>query len=153
MIRQSQTRPANQAAGGDRLPLTAETYRRVQDELERLRRQRLEHEEEDEAIINARLSRVETILARAEIVEHESDGQTVAIGSAVTLLDQESGRTERYVIDGAHGSMDADVISALSPMGTGLIGSERGDVVRVELPSGRVRMFTVLDVAQQQAVA
>jgi transcription elongation GreA/GreB family factor len=33
-------------------------------------------------------------------------------------------------------------------MGVALIGSERGQVVHVELPNGRVRTFTVLDVAQ-----
>jgi transcription elongation GreA/GreB family factor len=40
------------------------------------------------------------------------------------------------------------VISALSPMGTALIGNERGAVIRVELPGGRVRRFTILEVAQ-----
>jgi transcription elongation GreA/GreB family factor len=66
----------------------------------------------------------------------------------VTLLDQESGRTETYLIDGAHGSMESNVITAVSPMGTALIGRERGAVVHVELPSGRFRTFTIVDVAQ-----
>jgi transcription elongation GreA/GreB family factor len=65
----------------------------------------------------------------------------------VTVLEHESGRTETYIVDGAHGSMDSNVISALSPMGVALIGRERGQVVDVALPSGRVRTLTILDVA------
>jgi transcription elongation factor GreA len=151
------------------LPLTPEAHQRLQVELTRLRDERHAHAErlrsarefgeeggndevmairEEEAVIEARLMRLEEILSRAHVVDESRDGDAVAIGSHVTLLDQESGRTESYLIDGAHGSMDSNVISALSPMGVALIGSERGQVVHVELPNGRVRTFTVLDVAQ-----
>jgi transcription elongation factor GreA len=153
----------------ERLPVTAESHRKLERELERLRAERHEYAElrraarefgepdvndelmaigEEEAVIDARLVRLEQILARAEIVEDAGQGDTVAIGSAITLLDHDSGRTEAYLIDGAHGSLESHVISAPSPMGTALIGSPRGAVVRVELPSGRVRTLTVLDVTQ-----
>lgn len=152
------------------IPLTADAYRRLEAELERLRAERRDHADrlrgarefgepggndelmairEEEPIVQARLARIEEILAQAYVVEDSADGRTVAIGSQVTLLDQKSGRTESYLIDGAHGSMDSNVISALSPMGMTLIGNERGAVVHVGLPSGRVRTFTILDVAQQ----
>ena len=151
------------------LPLTPEAHERLQSELERLREERHGHAErlrsarefggeagndevmairEEEAVIEARLLRLERILSRAHVVDEPGGGGVVAIGSHVTLLDQESGRTQSYLIDGAHGSMDPNVISALSPMGLALIGSERGAVVHVELPNGRVRTFTILDVAQ-----
>jgi transcription elongation factor GreA len=166
---QSSSRSA--AAG---LPLTAEAHRKLEESLERLRAERREHAErlrgarefgepgvndelmairEDEAIIDARLARLEDILGRAEVVGDAVAEGTVAIGSTVTVLDHDSGRTETYLVDGAHGSLDSNVISALSPMGTALIGSERGAVVRIELPRGRVRTLTVLDVAQQVADA
>src|SRR4051812_909396 len=129
--------------GGRSLPLTPQAHERLQRELERLRDERHEHAErlrsarefgeeggndevmairEEEAVIEARLVRLEEILSRAHVVEESGDGDTVAIGSHVTLLDQESGRTESYLIDGAHGSLDSNAISALSPMGTALIG-------------------------------
>jgi transcription elongation factor GreA len=104
---------------------------------------------EEEAVIEARLVRLEEILSRAQVIEESGDGDAVAIGNQVTLLDQQSGRTETYRIDGAHGSLDSNVISALSPMGAALIGRDRGAVVDVELPSGRVRTFTVLEVERQ----
>jgi transcription elongation factor GreA len=151
------------------VPLTAEAHRRLHLELERLHDERRDHAErlrgarefgepggndelmairEEEAIIEARLARLEGILSNAHIVEESSHGHRVAIGSQVTILDQESGRTESYLIDGAHGSLESNVISALSPMGTALIGAEAEAVVRVELPRGRVRTFTILDVAR-----
>lgn len=152
------------------LPLTPEAHRRLTVELELLREERREHAErlrgarefgepggndelmairEEEAIIEARLARLEQILSLAHVVDESADGNTVAIGSHVTLLDQESGRTKSYLIDGAHGSLDSNVISALSPMGMALIGNERGAVVHAQLPRGRVRTFTILDVVQQ----
>ena len=150
------------------LPLTAEAHRRLELELDRLRGERRgladslrrarEFGEpggndeqmairEEEPIIRTRIARLEQILAQAHVVDGSGDGHTVAIGSHVTLLDQESGRTESYLIDGAHGSMESNVITAGSPMGMALIGRERGAVVRVELPNGRIRTFTILDLA------
>jgi transcription elongation factor GreA len=156
------------------LPLTADAYRRLELELEQLRDQRRELAEglrgtrefgepggndelmairEEALILESRIARLQGILARAHVVEEDSvRGSTVAIGSQVTLLDQESGRTESYLIDGAHGSMDSNVITAVSPMGIALIGNERGAVVHVELPRGRVRTYTILDVAQHAYV-
>jgi transcription elongation factor GreA len=155
----------------DSLPLTPEAYRKLEFELERVRAERRDHVDrlrgarefgepgandelmairEDEAIIEARLARLEHILGRAELVELAVLGDAVAIGSTVTVLDHNSGRTESYRIDGAHGALDSNLISALSPMGRALIGSTRGAVVRVELPRGRARTLTVLDVAHQE---
>jgi transcription elongation factor GreA len=152
------------------LPLTRDGYRKLEHELDRLRAERLEHSErlrgarqfgepgandelmairEDEAIIEARLARLEQILGRAEVVDGAATDGTAAIGSMVTLLDHQSGRTETYLIDGAHGSVDSNVISALSPMGSALIGRARGAVVRVYLPRDRVRTLTILDIAER----
>jgi transcription elongation GreA/GreB family factor len=47
-------------------------------------------------------------------------------------------------------SLDPNVISALSATGRALVGSARGAVVSVELPRGRTRTLTVLDVAHQE---
>ena len=150
------------------MPLTHAAHTKLQAELERLRIERAAHEDrfriarefgepaandelmalrEEEGIIIARLARVEAILSRSEVVDAATEGDVISIGSAVTVLDQASGRTETYIVDGAHGSMDSNVISALSPMGVALIGRERGEVVQVTLPRGRGRTLTILDIA------
>jgi transcription elongation factor GreA len=168
MFQVSDSRQSSQRPTAGSLPLTAAAYRKLEDELERLRAERRDHIErlraarafgepsvndevlairEDEGITDARLARLEDILDRAEVVDHAPESALVAIGSVVTVLDHESGRTSSYIVDGAHGSLDSNVISALSPMGVALIGHEPGDVVSVELPRGRGRTLTVLDVA------
>jgi transcription elongation factor GreA len=154
------------------MPLTRAAYSKLQAELDQLRSERAAHEDrfrtarefgdpsandelmalrEEEAITVARQARLEEILSRAEVVDEAVEGDVIAIGSAVTVLDQGSGRTETYIVDGAHGSMDSNVISALSPMGVALIGRERGEIVDVVLPRGRARTLTILDVAAGQS--
>jgi transcription elongation factor GreA len=171
MFQVSDPRQSSQRATSDSLPLTASAYRNVEEELARLRAERRDHVErlsaaldfgeagandevaairEDEGITQARIARLQDILARAEVVDSAPDSDVVAIGSVVTVLDHASGSTNSYIVDGVHGSRDSNVISALSPMGLALIGKEAGDVVSVELPRGRVRTLTVLDVAVAQ---
>ena|SRR5215217_8750837 len=112
------------------LPLTPEAYRKLEFELEPVRPARCDHADwlrgarefrepgandelmairEDEAIIEARLGRLEQILERAELVENAILGEAVVIESTVTVLDHRSGRTESYRIDGAHGVLDPNV--------------------------------------------
>jgi transcription elongation factor GreA len=150
------------------VPLTRAAYQKLHAELEQLRSERTAHESrlriarefgdpsandelmalrEEEAITVARMARVEEILSRAEVIDEAAADDIISIGSAVTVLDHGSGRTETYIVDGAHGSMDPNVISALAPMGVALIGRERGQVAEVLLPNGRVRTLTILDVA------
>ena len=135
-----------------RLPLTREAHGRLEDELEQLLR---DHQSfsgaDDDAIIAARVARIEDILARAELIQDATDTDLISIGSVVTVLDHGSGRTETYIVDGAHGSLDSNVVSAVSPMGVALMGRERGDVVHVDLPRGRTRTLTVLDVAPAES--
>lgn len=149
MFQVSDPRQSSQPRTADRLPVTVEVYRALEQELELLRAERRDLAiPEDQAITDARVVRLEDILARAEVVVDDApDSDLVAIGSVVTVLDHASGRTDSYIVDGAHGSRDSNVISALSPMGVALIGHESGDVVSVELPRGGVRTMTVLDVA------
>jgi transcription elongation factor GreA len=151
------------------IPMTAGAHRDLSAELARLRGEREDHTQrlraarqsgeasnndelmairEDEAITEARIARLEGVLARAVIVEPTASGDAVAIGSAVTLRDRASGKSHAYVVDGAHGSLEPHLISALSPMGTALLGQRPGARVEVDLPGGRVRDYELLAVSQ-----
>jgi transcription elongation factor GreA len=159
----------NGAQSRDALPLTATSRHNLELELERLQLEREAHVErlrgarqygepsgndelmsirEDETIIEARIARLEDILARAVIVDPARSGESITIGSAVTVRDRRSRKTSKYVIEGAHGSLEPNVISAVSPMGRALIGSHAGALVPVELPRGRMRRFEVVDIRQ-----
>src|SRR3954454_2997429 len=112
MFQASDPRQSSQQRTAGSLPLTAAAYRNVEQELERLRVERRDHVErlraalefgeagandevaairEDEGITQARLARLEDILARAQVVEHTPESDVVAIGSVVTVLDHASG--------------------------------------------------------------
>jgi transcription elongation factor GreA len=94
---------------------------------------------EDEAVLAARITRLEDILMRATVVDYAEADDSVAIGSRVSVLDLVSGERLEYVIDGAHGSRRRGTVSVLSPIGRALLGRRPGERVTVELPNGRRR--------------
>lgn len=98
--------------------------------------------QEDEALYDARIARLEEVLRRARITE---DG-AVAIGSIVTVSD-ETGRETEYRIVGSHQTSGRGVVSAGSPVGQALLGEKAGAAVDVELPGGRVRTLRIVAVA------
>jgi transcription elongation factor GreA len=102
---------------------------------------------DEEAIVDARLAKLDDILSRARIVDPTQSGDVVAIGSSVTVLDLGSREPIDYVIDSAHAPAAPHAVSAVSPVGRALLGRRPGDVVTVELPRrGRTRELEVLDV-------
>ena len=90
----------------------------------------------------SRIAEIEDILLHAVIVsENAARGNTVAIGSRVTVVDLRSGKElpEYKVV----GSQEADpmnrAISEDSPFGRALVGAREGDEVTVEAPVGELR--------------
>jgi transcription elongation factor GreA len=101
---------------------------------------------EDEQILDARIGRLEDILRRAHIVGPGEAEDTIAIGSAITVVDCHSGTAIEYLIESPHCVTASNGVSAASPVGTAMLGRSRGSVVRVELPGGRQRRLEVLAV-------
>lgn len=103
---------------------------------------------EEEAVVDARLARLEDILSRARLVDPADAHDTIAIGSSVTVLDHGAGDTFDYVIDGAHAPAMPGAVSAVSPVGRALLGRRAGEVVIVELPrKGRIRELEIVAVS------
>ena len=89
----------------------------------------------------SRIAEVENILANCIVIEeHESDHDTVRMGSRITVEDLEFGEQESYQIVG---SQEADPmngrISEESPFGKALLGRVAGDTVIVEAPAGNIK--------------
>jgi transcription elongation factor GreA len=101
---------------------------------------------EDELIIDARIARLEDILRRAHVVAPSEAEDTIAIGSAITVMDCRSGAASEYLIQSPHCVTAANGVSAASPLGAAMLGSSRGSLVHVQLPGGRQRQFEVLAV-------
>jgi transcription elongation factor GreA len=149
--------------------MTAQTLEELRSELERLRRttrdqleQRLREARpygvgsnndeyhavrEEQMVLEARLAALEETIARAVVIEVDSTAPDVAvIGSTVTIEDVESGSQRRYRLASAHQERGPDLISAASPMGQALLGARTGNVLTVELPSGRSRRIRLVSV-------
>ena len=105
---------------------------------------------EDEAILDARIARLEEILALARVAETGTPGSGVAgIGSVVELEDVGTGTTARYRIVAVHDLAPArgiTPVSAASPVGRAIIGKSVGARVSVELPRGGARQLRLVAV-------
>jgi transcription elongation factor GreA len=174
MLRTHPSRSAGGAssrdAASDVLPVTAAAYAALQRERDGLLHERLhqfperlrlarEHGDaasndehlairEEEAVLDARLARIEDILRRAEVVRAAESDDRVAIGSSVTVLEVDSGEAIDYVVESAHAAAKPRSVSAVSPVGRALLGRAIGDVVTVALPrKGRTRVLEILAIA------
>ena len=92
----------------------------------------------------SRIAEVENILANYVVIEeHETDPNSVRLGSKVKVLDLEFEEEESYQVVG---SQEADPmngrISEDSPFGKALIGAKEGQEVIVEAPFGNIH-YTV----------
>jgi transcription elongation factor GreA len=105
---------------------------------------------EDEAIVDARIARLEETLARAEVIDPAVSDDTVAIGATVTVRDTTSASPVDYVIASAHAETQPGQVSAASPVGEALLGRRRGDRVTVTLPRGRTRQLEIVAIAQPE---
>lgn len=95
----------------------------------------------------SRIAEVENILANCIVIEeHETDPNSVRMGSRITVEDMEFGDQESYQIVG---SQEADPmngrISEESPFGKALLGKRINDVVIVEAPAGNLK-YKIIDI-------
>lgn len=150
--------PSGAAAPGS-IPITAEAYRRLEAELDRLAvsvsdsqatawQDAISGEAEAPTVVangelhllTRRLEKLRTVIASARVVD--PDGRVV-VGSSVTLEDAE-GAQERYVLV-APGEADprAGLISPESPLGAALLRRRAGEAVEFAAPDGTVRLIVV----------
>ena len=150
--------PANQTF------LTAEGYKKLVEELERLRttgREQIaakikearsfgdlsENAEYDEAmneqaIMEAKITRREEELKNAQILDTEDlRTDVIAVGSHVLVYDRTfEEEIEFQIIGKAQANPEENRISDESPVGKALLGHKAGDAVEVEVPSGTVTL-------------
>ncbi|MES2623229.1 MAG: transcription elongation factor GreA [Patescibacteria group bacterium] len=100
---------------------------------------------EDQAVIEDRISQLETVLANAEIVKvHHSS--TVEVGTKVHLKKKGDTKSVVYTIVGSE-EVDTEErkISLKSPIGSAVIGKTKGDEVEVKTPGGQLH-FTITEI-------
>lgn len=99
----------------------------------------------EQAKNEARIKELEELIQHAVVVDDSQlDTAVVGLGSSVKV--ERNGKVTEYKIVGSNEADPFDnKISDMSPVGKGLIGARKEDVVKVETPSGTVTM-KVLDV-------
>ena len=142
----------------EKVPMLAEGYRLLEDELKRLKTERPEivdaieearahgdlsenaeyhAAKERQGQVEAHIADIEDRLSRALVIDPTTlSGDKVVFGATVTLLDEDD-KQIRYQLVGQQ-EADAKVgrISYNSPLGRALIGKEVGEEVEVTTPSG-----------------
>ncbi len=140
--------------------MTPEGYRRMEEELRRLRTverpavvraiaQAREHGDlsenaeyhaarERQSFIEGRTAELEDKVARAEVIDPaQVSGDKVMFSALVTVVDEESDREACYRIVGQDESDIAEGrLSVASPMARAMIGKSVGDQIEVDAPGG-----------------
>jgi transcription elongation factor GreA len=144
----------------DKVPMTAEGYHALDEELKRLKtverpaviaaigEARLHgdlsenaeyHAAKDrQGWIEGQIAEIEDKMARAQVIDvSKLSGKQVKFGATVSVIDEDTEEKARYQIVGEH---EADVksgrVSITSPIARAMIGKESGETVEVNTPSG-----------------
>lgn len=87
-----------------------------------------------------------TIRTAVVVAENEISTDKVSVGTTVRVKDLETGDVDEYAIVGAEESDPYEnKISNESPVGAGLLGARKGEVVTIEIPMGELR-YEVLEI-------
>ena len=89
-----------------------------------------------------------TIRTAVVVADSEISTEKVSVGTTVRVKDVDTGDEDVYSIVGAEESDPYEnKISNESPVGAGLLGAKRGDVVSIEIPAGILR-YEILDITR-----
>ncbi len=87
-----------------------------------------------------------TIRTAVVVAESEISTDKVSVGTTVRVKDLDTGDVDEYAIVGAEESDPYEnKISNESPVGAGLLGAKKGEVVTIEIPVGALR-YEVLEI-------
>ncbi len=156
-----------------RIPITPEGYKRLQDELDRLIKverprniqaiaearahgdlsENAEYHaaKERQSFIEGRIQELQAKLAMAEVIDPSKINQSrIAFGAKVKVLDVEADEEYIFTLVGPDETdVKAGKISVTSPVGRSLLGKEVGDVVSIKAPA-RTIQYEILEISFEQ---
>ncbi|KYH12667.1 transcription elongation factor GreA [Neorickettsia sp. 179522] len=152
-----------------RLPITKEGYCKLQEELDNLVKvvkpsviaavaqarelgdlsENAEYHEarKEQSFVEGKIRELQLYLSEAEVIDvSQLTGKRVKFGASVTLENMES---ENVLIYKIVGNLESDIkegkISVSSPIGKAVMNKEVGEIVEIDLPSGR-KIYKILSV-------
>jgi transcription elongation factor GreA len=153
----------------DRIPMTPRGFRKLREELKRLReverpknvldievarahgdlKENAEYHaaKEKQSFIEGRSRDIESILAQSEVIDPaKMSGDRVVFGATVRLADTDSGDETSYSIVGDYeGDIKEGRLAISAPLARALIGREKGDTVTLRTGKGS-REYQIVDV-------
>lgn len=152
----------------DRLPITPAGMKALEDELQHLRSgerpaiikaiaEAREHGDlsenaeyhaarEKQGFIEGRISELESIISRAEVIDPTKMSGAIKFGATVGLVDEDTDEERIYQIVGeAEADLEKGLLNIRSPLARALIGKEEGDSVEVRTPGGE-RSYEILSI-------
>ena len=142
----------------DKVPMLADGYRQLEDELKRLKTERpqivdaieearahgdlSENAEyhaakERQGQVEAQIADVEDRLSRALVIDPTTlSGDKVVFGATVSLIDEDEKKIRYQLVGQQEADAKVGRISYNSPLGRALIGRQVGEEVEVTTPSG-----------------
>lgn len=154
----------------ERIPMSREGYEKLKAELDRMQNVEMievakriaaarelgdlsENAEyhaarEDQGHLQARINVLKDKLSRAYFVDKTTmNGDAVVFGARVTVKDLDMDEEESYQLVGpGEEDYNHNKILTSSPIGQGLLGKKRGEVVEIQVPMGTLR-FEVKDIS------
>lgn len=145
----------------NRIPISIAGFRRLEKELEELKRERpaviqaikeareegdlrenagYDAARERQGLLEARINHIESRMIRFDVIDVDTlHSDRAVFGATVTVEDMDSGERRTFTLLGPD---EADhtkgTISIESPVGRALLGKQEGDEVSVQVPKGRV---------------
>lgn len=101
---------------------------------------------EKQSFIEGRITELEAVLSRAEVIDASKLSGSIKFGATVVLLDEDTDEEKTYQIVGEHeANLENGLLNIRSPLARALIGKEDGDSVDVQTPGG-LRSYEILSV-------
>lgn len=104
---------------------------------------------EAQALNEKRISELENKLARGQILDDtQIPKDEILLGATVELEDMSDGQKIKYtLVSEVEGDFEAGKISITSPVGKGLLGHRKDDIVEIEVPAGTLK-YKVLKISR-----
>ena len=152
----------------NRIPMTADGYTKLQNELNNLvniKRPKIieaiaearshgdlsenaeyQYAKEQQSLIEGKIADIESIISYAEVIDVKSiSGKEIKFGATVEIED-EKGNVSSYQIVGEHESdIENKKLSVNSPLARGLIGKIKDDDIEINSPKG-IKTYTIISV-------
>jgi transcription elongation factor GreA len=101
---------------------------------------------EKQGFIEARVRELESILARADVIDTSSLSGTIKFGARVRLVDEDTEEEKTYQIVGEpEADIESGRLNVASPLARALIGKDEGDSVEVRTPGGE-RSYEIISI-------